>query len=116
MIINVGALPPTIAISSVTATSVTVSLTQSPFSFTPVIYIVTLTRVTGSGQALCTSTEHSKVVTVPPTNDTTSAILTDLQEFSSYTIEVDARFSEFRLNPTATSTATFTTTSAGMFL
>ena len=43
-------------------------------------------------------------------------MLPDLQEFSTYTITVMARFSEFLVNPTATNNATFTTISAGMFL
>ena len=110
----VGFLPPVITTSSVTATTVTVSLAQPPFSFTPVNYTVTLTRVTGSGQALCNSTQHSRTMAVPPTNNFTSVMFTDLQEFSTYTIAADARFREFRLNPTRASTATFATISAGM--
>ena len=110
-------MPSNITISSLTATSVTVSLTQPPFSFTPVNYTVTLTRVTGSDQVLCTSTQHSRTIAVPsPTNNLTSVMLPDLQEFSAYTITVMARFSEFHVNCTATNSATFTTISTGMFL
>ena len=109
-------MPPNIAISSLTATSVTVSLTQPPFSFTPVNYTVTLTRVTGSDQALCTSTQHSRTIVAPPTNNLTLVMLIDLQEFSTYTITVDARFSVFHLNPTSSSSTAFTTISTGMFL
>ena len=41
----VGNLQPTIITPSLMATSVTVSWTQPPFSFTPVGYTVTLARV-----------------------------------------------------------------------
>ena len=110
-------MPPNIITSSLNATSVTISLTQPPFSFTPVNYTVTLTRVTGSDQALCTSTQHSRTIAaLPATNNFTSVMVLDLYEFSTYTITVMARFSEFLVNLTAANSANFTTISAGMFL
>ncbi len=108
---NIGALQPNVATSSLTATSVTVSWTPPPFSFTPVDYTVTLTRVTGRG--LCTLYEDSR----PPVIATvTSMEFTGLQEFSIYRVTVTARFSEFGLSPTAPSTIEFTTLSVRTYV
>ncbi len=104
-------MPPNVATPSLTATSVTVSWTQPPFSFTPVDYTVTLTRVTGSG--LCSTVEDNR----PPVTITlpvTSMAFTDLQEFSVYTVTVTTRFSEF--GSTASSNMDFTTPSARTYV
>ena len=94
---------------SLTATSVTVSWDQPPFSFTPVDYIVTVERVTGSG--LCPDMEDTKA----PMQFTTAMPLTfsQLQEFSTYWVEVAARFNEFGSSPIVRPTETFMTPSAG---
>ncbi len=111
---NIGALAPNVATSSLTATSVTVSWTQPPFSFTPVDYTVTLTRVTGSRQVLCSTVEDSRppVTITPPV---TSMELTRLHRFSGYQVRVTARFSNvFSLSPTSSSSMEFATLSACM--
>ena len=98
--------------SSVTATSVAISWTQPPFSFIPVGYTVTLARVTGNEQVLCSTVADSR-----PTMDSnvTAMEFTDLHEFSTYTVMVTPRFSEFGDSITASSSARFTTLSAGKF-
>ncbi len=106
-----GLFPPSITISSLTATSVTVSWTQPPFSFTPVSYTVTLRRHTGSDQVLCTGVEDSRA---PITTAATSWTFSLLEEFSTYCVEVIARFMEFSLSVTVPATITFTTLSAGI--
>ena len=93
--VHLGAFAPSISTSSLTATSVTVSWTQPPFSFTPVGYVVTLTRVMGSGQALCTTVEDSRT---PVSTSATSLDFTDLEEFSTYAVTVTATIVEFGLS------------------
>ena len=113
MCIYADTLPPTITTSSLMAISVTVSWTLPPFSFTPVGYTVTLTRVTGSGQILCTGVEDSRpTVTTMPT--VTSMEFTSLHEFSTYRVTVTASFSALGLSPTTSASIVFTTLSACM--
>ena len=103
----------TIPSESVTATSATVSWTQPPFSFTPVGYTVTLTRVTGSSQVLCTSVMDSRPpVTTMPT--VTSMEFTGLLEYSVYRVTVTARFSAFGLSLASPTSREFITLSARM--
>ena len=105
-----GFFTPTLT-SSVTTTSVTVSWTQPPFSFTPVGYTVTLTRVTGSGQVLCDEIVDSR----SPVNTTaTSMEFTGLQEFSVYIITVTATYSEFNLIASMPANIRFITLRAGV--
>ncbi len=107
---TLGLLAPSITTSSLTARSVTVSWTQPPFSFNPVSYTVTLTRVTGSDQVLCPGVKDSRA---PITTAATSWTFTLLEEFSTYHVEVIARFMEFSLSVTVPAEITFTTLSAG---
>ena len=105
-----GALAPTLTISSLTATSVTVSWTQPPFSFTPVNYTVTLKRVTGSGQALCANVEDSRS---PISTSDTAQDFSNLEEFSTYRATVTARFMEFGLSLTTPASMEFITLVTG---
>ena len=96
--------------SSLTATSVTISWRPQPAQFRlPVVeYTVSLTRVTGSGQALCTGDMDSRPVVA--TTDT-SMPFNSLEEFSTYTVTVTTTFGS---NIDAASHMMFTTESAGM--
>ena len=104
-----------VIISSLTATSVTISWSPQPALFRlPVVeYTVSLTRVTGSGQALCTQVVDSRPVVA--TTDT-SMTFTGLEEFSTYTVTVITTFNVFGSNMDVVSDRTFTTLSAGMFI
>ena len=91
-----GTLPPTTTTMLVTATSVTVLWTQPPFSFTPVEYTVSLKRVTGHNQSLCTNVNDSRpVVTTMP--NVTAKEFVNLHEYSIYEVTVTANFHEFGL-------------------
>ena len=86
-----GNLHPDTIVPSPTATSVTITWTQPEFSLPVVGYTVTVTRVTGSGQALCPSfVEEDQSTTTSPSVTTTT--FTGLQEFSSYIVRVTANF------------------------
>ena len=99
--------------SSLTATSVTISWSPQPAQFRlPVVeYTVSLTRVTGSVQALCTAVVDSRPVV---TTTDTSITFTDLEEFSTYTVTVTTTFNVFGSNMDVASDMMFTTQSAGM--
>ena len=75
--------------SSLTATSVTISWSPQPAQFhLPVVeYTVSLTRVTGSGQALCTQVMDSRPYAAVTTTNTLITFF-GLEEFSNYTITV----------------------------
>ena len=105
-------MPSTITTSSLTATSVTVSWTQPPFSFTPVGYSITVTRVTESDRVLCTTIDRKSITAI-----SNSATFADLHEFSLYIVVVTARFREFGLISHITPSASkeFITLSAGMY-
>ncbi len=109
-ILFVGALPPNVTLSSLKATSVTVSWTQPPLSFTPVNYTVTLTRVPESGQQPCTEVAYDSETSL--TNMTTINF-TGLHEFSDYSVTVTAWFNEFDLSLSSNSSMEFTTLSNG---
>ena len=98
--------------SSLTATSVTISWSPQPAQFRlPVVeYTVSLTRVTGSGQALCTGVSDSRPAV---TTTDTSMSFTDLEEFSTYTVTVTTTFNVFGSNMAA-SDMMFSTESSGM--
>ena len=108
-----GVLAPTLTVSSLTATSVTVSWTQPPFSFTPVNYIVTLTGVMGGGQELCPTFEDDRS---PIQKTATSHDFISLEEFSTYRITITARFMDFGLSLTTPSSMEFMTLSAGSYI
>ena len=76
---------------SPTATSVTITWTQPEFSLPVADYTVSLTRVTGSGQVLCSSFNDTR----PPVTTmatVTSMQFTGLQEFSKYAVSVTTRY------------------------
>ena len=103
------ALAPVISVPTPTATSVSITWTQPELSLPVLNYTVSLTQVTGSGQVLCPSVMDSRSpITVM--NTVTSMEFTGLQEFSSYTVTVNARFSASSL---VTQSTDFTTLSAG---
>ena len=85
---------------------------QPQGSFTPTGYTVTVERVTGSG--LCPDVEDNKDPVQRSPSLPLTLSLSELQEFSTYRVEVTAIFSEFGSNPIARPTATFMTPSAGM--
>ena len=102
-----------ITTSSLTATSVTISWSPQPQLRLPVVeYTVSLTRVTGSGQVLCTGTTDSR----PPAGTTTATSMsfTGLEEFSTYTVTVTTTFNVFGSNMDVASDMMFTTPSSGM--
>ena len=112
MHIGIGAA--IVTTSSLTATSVTISWSPQPAQFRlPVVeYTVSLTRVTGSGQALCAGVMDNRP-TVTTTD--TSMSFTGLEEFSTYTVTVTTTFNVFGSNMDVASDKMFTTPSAGMY-
>ena len=105
-------LAPVISIMSLTSISVTIAWTQPEFSLPVISYTVSLSRVTGSGQALCIGyTDNRPSVTTMAS--VTSMNFTDLQEFSKYNVIVTARFNITFSNSPKTVTMEFTTPSAG---
>ena len=102
-----------VSTSSLTATSVIISWSPQPAQFRlPVVeYIVSLTRVTGSGQALCPQGVDSRPA-VTTTN--TSMSFTGLVEFSTYTVTVTTTFNVFGSNMDIASDMMFITQSAGI--
>ena len=103
----IGALEPRIALSSQNATSVHVSLTQPPLSFTPVNYTLELER----HQTHCTEFEDR---TAPRTVQPEDMLVevTGLEEASTYTVTVHATFREFDMSITTTATLLYNTSSA----
>ena len=111
--INVlGLLVPVISIMSLTSTSVTITWTQPEFSLPVISYTVSLSRVTGSGQALCTGYMDTRPSVTTMAN-VTSMNFIDLQEFSKYNVTVTARFNVTFSNSPKTVSMQFTTPSAG---
>ena len=102
-----------ITTSSLNATSVTISWSPQPAQFRlPVVeYTVSLTRVTGSGQVLCTQVMDSRPAV---TTTGTSMSFTGLEEFSTYTVTVTTTFNVFGSNMDVASDIMFTTPSSGM--
>ena len=113
----IGTLPPVISpLSSLTATSVTITWTQpdskSDFNIPVQMYTVSVTRVNGMAAARCASYTESRLP-VTTTSTVMSVQFTDLQEFSNYRATVTAMFSAtFEITP-ASSNLEFTTLSAG---
>ena len=72
-------------ISSLTATSVTISWIQpvSEFGLPVVQYTISPTRVTGSGQVLCPSISDQRPAVI---TNSTSTSFTGLEEFSVYVV------------------------------
>ena len=113
-IFTTGAMAASITISSLTATSVTISWSPQPAQLRlPVIeYTVSLTRVTGSGQALCPGVMDSRRPAA--TTTATSMSFTGLEESSTYTVTVTTTFNVSGSNMDVASDMMFTTPSAGM--
>ena len=109
---HIGIGPAIITTSSHTATSVTISLSLPVFSLSVVEYTVSLTRVTGNGQELCTGFMDSRPAV---TTTDTSISFTGLEEFSTYTVTVTTTFNVFDSTMDVASDMMFTTSSAGMY-
>ena len=109
----IGIAAAIVTISSLTATSVTISWSPQPAQFhLPVVeYTVSLTRVTGNGQALCTGVMDSRPAV---TTTVTSMSFTGLEEFSIYAVTVTTTFNVFGSNMDVASDMMFTTPSASI--
>ena len=101
-------MAPVITTLSPTATSVTITWTQSEFSLPVLNYTVSLMQVTGSGQVLCPSFQNNTAVTVI----VNTTLFTGLQEFSNYNVTVTARFDQAHKS----TSMNFTTLSAGKMI
>ena len=101
--------PINITFSSLTATSVTLSWTQPPFSLPMDEYRVELRRVTGARQ-LCTMVEDNKS---KMTTGISTVEFTNLQEFSIYSVTITVTLPS-GFNATLAPTVEFTTKAAGM--
>ena len=114
MIFTTGAMAASITTSSLNATSVTVSWSPQPaqLRLPVVVYTVSVTRVTGSGQALCPGVMDSRRPSV--TTIVTSMPFTGLEEFSTYAVIVTTTFNVSGSNMDVSSDMMFTTPSAGM--
>ena len=104
---HVGTLPPVISIFS-TTTSVTIFWTQPEFSVPVLDYEISL-----MGQVLCPSVMDNQPQVTTMTA-VTSMEFTGIQEFSTYTVTVTARFSAFGLLTHTSTSMDFTTLGAGM--
>ena len=112
---HIGIGEANVTTSSMTATSVTISWSPQPAQFRlPVVeYTVSLTRVTGRGQVLCTEVMDNRSAV---TTTDTSMSFTGLEEFSTYTVTVTTTFNVFGSTIDVASNMTmFTTSSAGMY-
>ena len=88
-----------------TGTSVNISWTQPPFSFTPVNYTVNLTRIIENDKGFCPRVEDNRISILMAT--ITSMLFSDLHDFSTYRVTVTARFSEFGLSTAKNATMEF---------
>ncbi len=98
-------------VSSLTATSVTLSWTQATNSLPAESYTLSLTRMTGDDNEVCALPDTRSMMNIPPS--TTSMEFTNLAEFSTYTFTVIAVALDDNSNPLST---TFMTPSIGMLL
>ena len=104
-------MEPVIALSSLNATSVHVSLTQPPLSFSPVSYTLELERVSDCNQTHCTGFEaNTAPISIPA--GYMSVEVTGLEEASTYTVTVNAIFNEFDTSITTTTSLLYNTSSA----
>jgi hypothetical protein len=78
---------PNVTLSS-TTTSLNISWTRQEFSLPILEYTVSLTRVTGASQVLCPSLEERRLISTTET----FVSFTNLQEFSTYIVTVNATF------------------------
>ena len=67
--------------------------------------------MTGTGQTLCPTVQDNRPEVEP---SGTTSDFTNLQEFSTYNVEVEARFMAFSSSPKVSTVETFMTPSAGM--
>ena len=109
----IGIPSPTINVLSRTATSAIISWTQPEFVLPVTRYTVSLTRVTGSGQALCPSVVDNRPAVLTTGN---SMSFTGLEEFSTYTVTVTAVYDAFGATAMESSSERFTTLSAGILM
>ena len=102
-----------ISISSLTATSVTILWFPPPVESHVFVveYTVSLTRVGGSSQALCTQVMDNRQAV---TTTDTSMSFTGLEKFSTYTVTVTTTYNVLDTNIDVASDMMFTTQSAGM--
>ena len=101
--------PINITFSSLTATSMTISWTQPPFSLPMDVYRVELRRVTSARQ-LCQVVENDKFKI---TNGTPTVNFTNLQVFSIYSVTITVTLPS-GFTATLIPTVEFTTKAAGM--
>ncbi len=88
-------------VSSLTATSVTLSWTQATNSLQAERYTVSLTRMTGDDNGMCALPSDTRsMMNIPPS--TTSMEFTNLAEFSTYTFTVSAVALGNTSNPSST--------------
>ena len=100
-----------ITFSSITATSVTISWTQPPFSLPTDEYRVDLRRITGARQ-LCTMVED---YVSKNTSGTSIVNFSNLHDFSIYNVTINVTLPS-GYNVTLTPTVEFTTKTAGMII
>lgn len=109
------AVAPTVTTISLTAKSVVFSFMESEFSLPIIHRSITLTRVTGSGQALCPSFRHQRKLVETASR---TASITGLEEFSVYAVATNITFERTGTREEGTTmlsaTSEITTLSAGM--
>ena len=115
----VGIREPTITVSSLTATTVTVSIVISEqFSLDVNEYRLLVARVTGANtdDMLCSDAdERQETVTATAPSDPATAMLSNLQEFSTYRVSVMTVFDAFGTPMSVTTSGMdFTTPSTGV--
>ena len=115
----VGIREPTITVSSLTATTVTISIVISEqFSLDVNEYRVSVTRVTGANtdDMLCSDADaKQETATATAPSDPATAMLSNLQEFSTYRVSVVTEFDAYGTPmPVTTSGMDFTTPSNGV--
>ena len=112
---NAGVLPPAFSTHSPTATSVTITWTQPEFSLPVIGYTVTVTRLNGLAETVRCAQYTESRLPVTTTSTVMSVQFTDLQEFSSYSATVTARFGATFGVAYANSSLNFSTLSAGTY-
>ena len=112
-----GIFLPTVSIGQVTATTAVINYSVNDLSLPVSEYSLSVQRVTGSGQVLCPGVRDNQTLTNLHSSST-SRVVTNLEEYSDYTVTVTVQLRGFTSNlfPTASSNINaFRTQSAGMF-
>ena len=108
---NIEPSIPIVTVSSVTATSVTVTWKQFNDIFVPESYMIILTRVVGSEQALCPDVEDSRYTK----SDMFAMQFIRLHEFSSYELRITPNYKGFgSMSSSMPGSTIFNTAPAGM--